>query len=115
MHMRRQPIPRRLLPHSAQLYAETTDEWQHQQSNLIASLDHIRIDVDQTGKSDEANATRTVHWLLFYDCCNSRPADVSFVPGQVILWQDHRLTVHEAAPVWDDHTLHHWEVKLEGS
>lgn len=112
--MKRPPIPRTLLPHRAQLMTETKDAWQHPIPASLHELKHIRIDADLLRQADVQDTTHTARWLLFYDCRSSLPRGMSFSPGQVILWNELRLTVKLVIPVWEDQALHHYEVELEG-
>ena len=112
--MKRPPIPRSVLPHKAQLQTETLDAWQHPTVTAQRSLKYIRIDPQLTRKADAADTEHTARWLLFYDCRISLPRDVTFTPGQVIQWNELRLTVKDVIPVWEDRALHHIEVELEG-
>lgn len=112
--MKRPPIPRALLPHKAQLLTETIDAWQNATVTDSKNLKYIRIDADLTRRADEKDTVHAARWLLFYDCRNSLPRDVTFSLGQVIVWNDLRLTVKEVTPVWEDKALHHYEIGLEG-
>lgn len=112
--MKRPPIPRALLPHKAQLLTEKLDAWQHPEVIVSKMLQHIRIDAELLRKADEQDTIHSEKWLLFYDCRNSLPRDVTFSLGQVIVWNDLRLTVKAVTPVWEDRALHHYEIGLEG-
>lgn len=110
----RRPIPRSLLPHSARLFTETTDAWQHSFLTEICNLEHIRIEASEHLRTDEQNNVKTRKWLLFFDCCHSLPRGTIFSPGQIVEWLGHRLTILQVTPVWEDRQLHHYEVKLQG-
>ncbi len=112
--MKRPPIPRALLPHTARLCTETTDAWQHQTVNSETKLKHIRIDADFTRRADEKDTVHACRWVLFYDCRNSLPRGISFALDQFVHWNDLRLTVKKIIPVWEDQAVHHYEVELEG-
>lgn len=114
MLMKRPPIPRALLPHTARLCTETTDAWHHPTVQNETQLKRVRIDADLTRHANEKDAVHACRWVLFYDCRNSLPRDVSFSLGQVINWNDHRLTLKKIIPVWEDQAVHHYELELEG-
>lgn len=110
----RPPIPRALLAHSALLQSETTDAWQRPVVTERHELHRIRIEADFSRQADEQDTVHRAHWLLVYDCRHSRPRSLHFRPGQVILWQEKRLTITRVTPVWADQQLHHYEVELTG-
>lgn len=112
--MKRPPIPRALLPHKAQLLTETIDAWQNATVTDSKNLKYIRIDADLTHRADEKDTVHAARWLLFYDCRNSLPRGVTFSVGQTVTWNDLRLTIKKITPVWEDRTLHHYELELEG-
>lgn len=112
--MKRPPIPRALLPHKAQLCNESLDAWQHPVSTNQRELKFIRIDANLTRRADKQDTVHAAQWLLFYDCRNSLPRGVTFSPGQVIHWNDLRLTIKQVTPVWEDRAIHHYELALEG-
>lgn len=128
------PIPKSLLIHSAELITEFyPDKWGTATERDTVILEHIRIEssakhariepytkqvIDRNGETIQLSA------VLFFDCRNSSPADVTFalkddtVNGRTAVLQKvsfggRLYTVQTVKPLYaDKNRIHHYEIGL---
>lgn len=106
------PIPKTLLIHSAELYAEKEGGWQEQEQTKIAALSCIRIEPCSKLAQTDSNRSVTLEAALFYDCRNSSPANVEFKQGQRLKFGEVIYKVETVERLYDNKRLHHLEVGL---
>lgn len=105
-------IPKNLLIHSAVLQSVTEDKWQSETTENIAELKKIRIDPSSKLVTSKDNRQITLSAVLFFDCKNSRPYDISFEHGQKIVFQGTEYTIETIEKLYDNSKLHHYELGL---
>ena len=119
------PIPKRLLIHSAELITEfSADKWGTPQKSETVQLEHVRIEPSAKYVIGGNGETVQLAAVLFFDCRNSSPADVSFalkddtVNGGTVVLQKvsfggRLFTVQTVEPLYaDKNHIHHYEVGL---
>lgn len=119
------PIPKRLLIHSAELITEfSADKWGTPQNSDTVRLEHVRIEPSAKYVIGGNGETVQLAAVLFFDCRNSSPADVSFalkddtVNGGTVVLQKvsfggRLFTVQTVETLYaDKNRVHHYEVGL---
>lgn len=119
------PIPKRLLIHSAELITEfSADKWGTPQKSETVQLEHVRIEPSAKYVIGGNGETVQLAAVLFFDCRNSSPADVSFalkddtVDGVTVVLQKvsfggRLFTVQTVETLYaDKNRVHHYEVGL---
>ena len=106
------PIPKNLLIHSAFLQSVKKDKWQSESLQTIAEMKKIRVDPSSKLVTSKDNRQITLSAVLFYDCKNSRPSNISFEHGQKIIFNGITYTVETIEMLYDDKKLHHYELGL---
>ena len=119
------PIPKRLLIHSAELITEfSADKWGTPQKSETVKLEHVRIEPSAKYVIGGSGETIQLAAVLFFDCRNSSPADVTFalkndtVNGGTVVLQKvsfggRLFTVQTVEPLYaDKNRIHHYEVGL---
>lgn len=105
------PIPKRLLIHSAVLYAVIENEWQEQEKKELAKLSRVRIEPSSKMIISSNNRSVTLSATLFYDCRNSLPK-VEFKPGYLVEFEGKTYRVELVEVFYAQQKLHHLEVGL---
>lgn len=105
------PIPKRLLPHTAELYNVTADAWQNKTDTLAGTLNNVRIEPSSQVVFTPQSNQVTLSALMYYDCVNSSGAD-GFEIGQVVVFNNVRYTIQTVDALYDARRLHHYEVGL---
>lgn len=106
------PIPKRLLIHSATLKSVTEDKWQGQTLTTVAELKHIRIEPTSRHITDKQNRQINLTALLFYDIIASSPKNVDFAQEQKIIFNGKEYTIETIEALYDESKLHHYELGL---
>lgn len=119
------PIPKRLLIHSAELITEfSADKWGTPQKSETVQLEHVRIEPSAKYVIGGNGETVQLAAVLFFDCRNSFPADVSFalkddtVNGGTVVLQKvsfggRLFTVQTVEALYADRNrIHHYDVGL---
>lgn len=107
------PIPKSILTHSATLTEVVQDEWQKETERTIAQLQHIRVEETESHSYDKDNRQNSLSAVLFFDCHNSRPVNVSFSEDQRIHFGDMVFRIRNIILVSDKQAVHHYELELE--
>lgn len=118
-------IPKRALIHSAELITEfSADKWGTPQKSETVQLEHVRIEPSAKYVIGGNGETVQLAAVLFFDCRNSSPADVTFalkddiVNGGTVVLQKvsfggRLFTVQTVEPLYaDKNHIHHYEVGL---
>ena len=118
-------IPKKALIHSAELITEfSADKWGTPQKSETVQLEHVRIEPSAKYVIGGNGETVQLAAVLFFDCRNSSPADVSFalkndtVNGGTVVLQKvsfggRLFTVQTVEPLYaDKNRIHHYEVGL---
>lgn len=118
-------IPKRALIHSAELITEfSADKWGTPQKSETVQLEHVRIETSAKYVIDGNGETVQLAAVLFFDCRNSSPADVTFAlkddtvnGGTVVLqrvgFEGRLYTVQTVEALYADRNrIHHYEVGL---
>lgn len=119
------PIPKRLLIHSAELITKfSADKWGTPQKSETVQLEHVRIEPSAKYVIGGNGETVQLAAVLFFDCRNSSPADVTFalkddtVNGGTVVLQKvsfggRLYTVQTVEALYADRNrIHHYEVGL---
>lgn len=107
------PIPKRLLIHSAELKNVSTDDtWQEEQTEPAAKLENIRIESLSKLVTTKDNRQITLSAVMIYDCKNSRPQNQAFSQGQKVIWNGIEYVIETIEPLYDSGKLHHYELGL---
>jgi hypothetical protein len=107
------PIPISLLIHSAVLKKPTgTDEYQNK-TYEETELSFIRIEPETQTRKTKDNTEGAFSATLFFDCVNSRPANICFELGDRITacWGT-EYEVRTVERLFDNRGLHHIELGL---
>lgn len=119
------PIPKCRLFHSAELITEfAPDKWGKATERDRAKLEHVRIEPSAKHVIGGNGETVQLAAVLFFDCRNSSPADITFalkddaVNGRTVVLQrvgfgGRLFTVQTIEPLYaDKNRIHHYEVGL---
>ena len=119
------PIPKRGLIHSAELITEfAPDKWGKASERDTVKLKHIRVEPSAKHVIDGNGETVQLAAVLFFDCRNSSPADVTFalkddtvngktVALQKVSFEGRLYTVQTVEQLYaDTNRIHHYEVGL---
>lgn len=119
------PIPKRLLIHSAELITDfSPDKWGKPSESETVQLEHVRIEPSAKYVIGGNGETVQLAAVLFFDCRNSSPADVTFalkddtvndrtVVLQKVSFGGRLYTVQTVEPLYADRNrIHHYEVGL---
>lgn len=107
-------IPKKTLIHSATMYRNAVrDAWKNITSYGAAiELTHVRVkSTDKTIKTAN-NEQKQLRAELIYDCRNSRPLDIAFRAGDIIVYDDEQYDVETVDRYWDKKRLHHYTLGL---
>lgn len=118
-------IPKKALIHSAELITKfSADKWGTPQKSETVQLEHVHIEPSAKYVIDGDGETIQLAAILFFDCRNSSPADVTFalkgdtVNGETVVFQKvsfggRLFTVQTVEPLYaDKNRIHHYEVGL---
>ena len=118
------PIPKKLLPHSAELVTKfNSDKWGNSSENDNIILEHIRIEPSEKIISESSGTKIKLSATLFYDPKNSSPrADFALkgdvlegktVEIQQVIFGGKSFTVKAIeAHYADSKNIHHYEIGL---
>lgn len=119
------PIPKKLLIHSAELITDfSPDKWGKPSESETVQLEHVRIEPSAKYVIGGNGETVQLAAVLFFDCRNSSPADVTFAlkgdtvnGGRVVLQKvsfgGRLYTVQTVEALCaDKNRIHHYEVGL---
>lgn len=119
------PIPKRLLPHSAELITKyNSDKWGSSTDQSIVQLENVRIEPTSKMAVDSTGTMIKLSAILFYDCRNSSPKETKFalkddiisdrtVNVQQIQFDKRLFTVAVIDALYADTSrVHHYEVGL---
>ena len=106
-------IPKKLLQHSVvHRSGPTTDEWQNPTFTDVKTVKNVRVDPSSAVKKTKDNQEKVLAALMFYDCRNSSPREVTFAEGDQIEFIGMKYTVVSVEKLYDEKRLHHLEVGL---
>lgn len=106
------PIPRKLLIHTVAHKANPVSNGWGETYATEWTLYRVRLEPSSKIVKGRDNTELQLAATLFYDSANSRPRDVTFAPGDLIVFDGTELSVQTVEKVYDDRTLHHIEVGL---
>jgi len=107
------PIPKKLLIHSVtHRYGATEDSWGEPTFEGENNLTRIRIEPTTKRVISKDNTEIQLSTVLFYDCINSKPQNVTFAIEDEILFNGTKYKVQSIEPLYDENSLHHYEVGL---
>lgn len=108
------PIPRYLLPHSCTLIEKiSSDGWGGAGKTVETTLEHVRIQPCHSQRFSLSGDIPEVKAKLFFDAFSSIPNDVSFEPGDRVIFGSEEFTVSEVQTFYGaSNAIHHLEVIL---
>lgn len=118
------PVPKRLLPHSAELVTSyDPDIWGEPSYSDSVWLENVRIEPLSKLITDSSGAIKKLSAVLFFDCRNSSPAvkfalkgddaDGRTVDIQQVIFDGRTFTVQSIETFYADRgKIHHYEVGL---
>lgn len=108
-----QPIPRRLLPHSATYTPFLGMVASKKTYGTPAALSFVRLVPVKQNAITSLGDMKNDRFTLYYDCANSLPAGISFKAGDLVEFVGSTATVRAVAPIYaDSPSVHHVEVQL---
>lgn len=104
-------IPRRILIDTAVLKTnEVKDDYGKIISEDPINLTYIRVDETAKLKQSKTDQEEQLTAIVFYDCRNSRPLNVTFVKDQTLVYNGSERRIVTIEPIKDDSRLHHYEI-----
>lgn len=105
------PIPKTILIHNATIKTPTgKDRWGAETFTEPVPMKCIRIDPSSKRVQNKDTQELQLKALLFYDCKNSTPRELTFAQGQVITFGGVDFIVQTIEPLYDHNKLHHYEI-----
>lgn len=106
------PMPRSWLIHSVTHGYNPVADNDGVTTYTQQTLNFVRI--EPTGKIVYGNNNTQLQLtsMMFYDCQNSRPKAVTFVEGDVIIYNGRTYTIEIVDSLSDNRVLHHIELGL---
>lgn len=106
------PIPRKLLIHTVTHgYSLTKTTW-GVESGSSRTISRVRIEPSDKIIKSKDNTEQQLNAVLFYDCLNSSPNGVTFARDDTITFGGEVYRVEQVTPLYDESTLHHYELGL---
>ena len=106
-------IPKKILIHSVTLICEVEkDSWGKATKTIGIDLAKVRMEPSKKIIKDKDNNEIQLAAVLFYDCKNSRPAGVTFVVDNIIIFNGEAHRICAVEPLYDEKKLHHYEIGL---
>lgn len=108
------PIPIRLLKHSAVLYPYTGTTNGADQFGAAVNLSHIYVEPMQQNAMTSAGDMKNDTFWVFFDRVNSLPSGQMFKPKDKIVYEGLTCRVRKAQPIKPaaSDLVHHWELNL---
>ncbi len=105
------PMPKEILIHEV-VYEEYEEKGRHGNSfKEPVTLKHVLIQpissINRTSNVDNL----AYNSLMFFDCVNSAPADVTFTKKSRITFNEETMIVDKVNPIYT-FSLHHYELEL---
>ena len=118
------PIPKKLLPHSAELVTKfDSDKWGNSSENNNIVLEHIRIEPSEKIISESSGTKIQLSATLFFDLRNSSPSADFALKGDIVggktvdiqqvIFGGRSFTVKTIETHYaDSKNIHHYEIGL---
>jgi len=109
-----QPIPRRLLPHTATLYKRTgVDQYGKPTYASGVILQYVRFEPTKQTALTALGEQKNDRMVMFFDCVNSLPTTATFDQLDRVVFGAYDLVVRTRDDLFgDDAAAHHYEVSL---
>ena len=105
------PMPKAILIHSVQ-YKEYLGKNRYGNNfKEPITLKNVLIQPVSSIKRDNLGDSVSFNSLMFYDCTNSIPRDVTFTKKSIITFGDDEMVVNKVNPIYT-FSLHHYELEL---
>ena len=75
-------------------------------------LERVRLEPTSKVIRDKNNAEIQLATVMFYDCKNSSPKELSFKTDEIIVFNGQRHQIKTIEPLYDEKKLHHYELGL---
>lgn len=107
------PIPKNLLIHEVMLHrSQSKDRWGKTELDRGAHLERVRLEPTSKIVRDKNNAEIRLSAIMFYDCKNSLPRDISFAEDDIIIFNRQKHKIQTVELLYDEQKLHHYELGL---
>lgn len=107
------PIPKKLLIHSVTLHKQATESaWGKETLDKGVELSNVRMEPSSRIVRNKNGAEVQLAAVLFYDCHNSKPSEMTFQEDDIILFNGQKHKVQTIEPLYDEKRLHHYEMGL---
>lgn len=104
------PMPKEMLIHSV-TYEEFYENRHGQGFKDPIELKHVLIQPVSSIKRSNLSDEVSYNSLLFFDCVNSRPSDITFKKKSRIKFNGESMVVDKVNPIYT-FNLHHYELEL---
>lgn len=106
-------IPKSLLPHTITLYKKNEeDRWGKMTLDAGKKVRFVRLEPSTQIIRNKDNVEIQLSAILFYDCKNSNPANITFSAEDIIVFNGVRHQIKVVEPLYDKKRLHHYELGL---
>lgn len=75
-------------------------------------LHSVRLEPSSKVIKDKNNNEVQLAATLFFDYKNSKPKNISFEEGDVVIFNKQKLKIQLIEPLFDEKKLHHYEIGL---
>lgn len=107
------PIPKSLLPHTVILHKRSEeDRWGEETLDMGKKVRFVRLEPSTQIIRDRSNVEIQLSAILFYDCKNSNPANITFSADDIVVFNGVRHQIKVVEPLYDKNKLHHYELGL---
>lgn len=105
------PMPKAILIHSVQ-YKEYIGEDRYGNSfKEPITLENVLIQPVSSIKRNNLGDSVSFNSLMFYDCTNSMPKNITFTKKSIITFNGEEMVVNKVNPIYT-FSLHHYELEL---
>ena len=106
-------IPKSLLVHDVIFQKITNqDRWGSKDLSNGIKISCVRIEPSSRIVRDKNAAEIQLSALMFYDCKNSSPRNITFREDDIISFNGQKHRIQTVEPLYDNKKLHHYELGL---
>ena len=75
-------------------------------------INFVRIEPSSKVIKDKNNNEIQLAAALFFDCKNSKPKNILFEEGDIVVFNNQKHKIQLIEPLFDEKKLHHYEIGL---
>lgn len=75
-------------------------------------INFVRIEPSSKMIKDKNNNEIQLAATFFYDCKNSKPKNILFEEGDIVVFNNQKHKIQLIEPLFDEKKLHHYEIGL---